>query len=96
MAEKEKRAQTNRERLAYIADRIASERPNTTIILNELIEADERGFGRGYKQRISDSRKFKEAQNERRAKSWDNVKMSIEDKCSKATIESTNENTSNE
>ena len=82
---------TRREFLSYIAERIASERPNATIILNELIEADSVGYGRGYDRRTTDSRKFKDAQDKRRSSSWNTVRDAISDKFSKATIENTNQ-----
>ena len=88
--EKRKVPKTRREFLTYIAERIASERPNATIILNELIEADVVGYGRGYTQRTTDSRKFKEAQENRRKTSLNTIKDNISDKCSKA-VEVTNE-----
>jgi hypothetical protein len=77
---------TRREYLAYIAARIASERPNETIILNELIEADKGGCRRGYDKRTADARKFKEAQETRRKSSLNSIKDHISDLCSKATI----------
>ena len=83
--------QTNRQYLALIAERIFSERPSTKIILNTLIDIEKHGYGRGYQARTADSRKFKEAQETRRTSSWNNVKDAIADKCSKATIENTNE-----
>jgi hypothetical protein len=94
--EKRKIPKTRREYLAYIADRIFAEHPSPAIILNELIEADSGGYSRGYNQRTIDGRKFKDSQETRRKTSWNTVKDSISDKCSKATIENTNENPSNE
>ena len=86
--EKEK---TNREYLSFIADRIFQEHSSVEVILNTMIDMEERGYARGYKACFADRRKFKEAQEQRRRTSWDSVKDALADKCSKATIESTNE-----
>jgi hypothetical protein len=79
METKEKR-QTNREYLSMIADRISSERPVKEIILNTLIDIEERGYGRGYRARIADGAKFRDAQTKRREESWNSVKDNIDDK----------------
>jgi hypothetical protein len=82
---------TRKEYLAFIADRIVSERPSAGIILNTMISIEEKGYGRGYNARVSDSRKFRDRQTERRTLSWNTIKDMISDNCSKATIESTNQ-----
>jgi hypothetical protein len=92
----EKHTKTNREYLSYIADRIFKEHPSSEVILNTMIDMEEKGYSRGYQAGFADRRRFKDAQEARRKTSWNTCKDSISDKCSKATIESTNENTSNE
>lgn len=87
----EERRQTNREYLSMIADRISSERPSKEIILNTLISLEERGYGRGYRARITDSAKFKEGQDKRRLISWHGVKDHLDDLCSKQVPVNTNE-----
>ena len=86
----EKKTQTNREYLAYMADRIFAERPSAEVILNTMIDMEERGYARGYKACFADRRKFKEAQETRRKTSYNTIKDNISDKCSKA-VEVTNE-----
>jgi hypothetical protein len=87
----EKKTQTNREYLSYIADRIFTEHSSAEVILNTMIDMEERGYARGYRACFADRRKFKDAQNARRTASWNTVKDAISDKCSKATIENNNE-----
>jgi len=74
---------TNREYLTYVAERIASERPSSKIILQTLIDIDERGDNRGYRKRTKDSSRFKEFQRKRRDESWNGCKDYIDDMCHK-------------
>ena len=84
------KVKTNREYLSFIADRIFTEHSSAEVILNTMIDMEERGYARGYKACFADRRKFKEAQETRRKTSWNSCKDAISDKCSKA-VEVTNE-----
>jgi hypothetical protein len=84
--EPKERVKTNKEYLSYIADRIASERPNAEIILNTLVGIDERGVGRGYKMRIADGRKFKEKQLQRRTESFNAIKDNMDNLTHKGEV----------
>jgi hypothetical protein len=84
------KVKTNREYLSYIADRIFTEHSSSEVILNTMIDMEERGYARGYKACFADRRKFKEAQETRRKTSLNTIKDNISDRCSKA-VEVTNE-----
>ena len=86
------KVKTNREYLSYIADRIFTEHSSSEVILNTMIDMEERGYARGYKACFTDRRKFKEAQENRRKTSLNTIKDNISDRCSKA-VEVTNETT---